>query len=57
MHHPGKRVKRIYAMGANLGAYGALTRHLRVDAKFTIYTYTEGADNGHNVLLVIEWFF
>ncbi len=57
MHHPCKRVKRIYAMGANLGARGALARHLRVDAKFSVYTYTEGADYGHNVLLVIEWLF
>jgi hypothetical protein len=55
MHHPCKRVKRIYSMGANLGAHGALARHLSVDAKFSIYTYTEGADYGHNVLLVIEW--
>jgi hypothetical protein len=57
MHHPCKRVKRIYAMGANISAHGALAWHLSVDAKFSIYTYTEGADYGHNVLLVIEWLF
>jgi hypothetical protein len=57
MHYPCKRIKRIYTMGANLGAHGALARHLSVDAKLSIYTYTEGADYGHNDLLVIEWLF
>jgi hypothetical protein len=49
--------ERVNAMRTNLGTHGALARHLRVNAAFSIYTYTESADNGHDVLLVIEWLF